>query len=172
MVRALPDDGNRYETLFGELVVTPSPAGPHQLALGRLHVALALYERVVPDMGVVFFSPADISWAEDVLVQPDLFVVRRDEARTLQWTRMQDLRLAVEVLSPSTARTDRYKKRSLYQHFGVGETWLVDKDRQCIERWTPDAVLPVVETGHLVWTPVPGAESFTLDVASLFAPIP
>lgn len=171
MVRALPDDGKRYETLFGELVVTPAPAGPHQLAVQRLHIALALYERRVPAMGATFLSPADISWADDVLVQPDLFVVRRDQARTLQWARMQDLRLAVEVLSPSTARTDRYKKRSLYQRFGVGEIWLVDADRQCIERWTPTATLPQVESGRLVWTPVAGAEALVLDVASLFAPL-
>jgi hypothetical protein len=25
MVRALPDDGNRYETVHGELLVTPAP---------------------------------------------------------------------------------------------------------------------------------------------------
>jgi hypothetical protein len=25
MVRALPEDGNRYEAVFGELLVTPSP---------------------------------------------------------------------------------------------------------------------------------------------------
>jgi hypothetical protein len=25
MVRALPDDGNRYEAVYGELLVTPAP---------------------------------------------------------------------------------------------------------------------------------------------------
>ncbi len=25
MVRALPEDGNRYEVVYGELVVTPAP---------------------------------------------------------------------------------------------------------------------------------------------------
>jgi Uma2 family endonuclease len=171
MVRALPDDGKRYETLFGELVVTPAPAGPHQLAVQRLHIALALYERAVPAMGATFLSPADISWAEDVLVQPDLFVVQREQARTLKWASMQDLRLAIEVLSPSTARTDRYKKRSLYQRFGVGETWLVDTEHGCIERWTPSATRPVIEGNTLVWAPVAGAPAFTLEVASLFAPL-
>ena len=28
MVRALPDDGNRYETVRGELLVTPAPRQP------------------------------------------------------------------------------------------------------------------------------------------------
>ena len=63
----------------------------------------------------ILSAPADISWGPDILVQPDLFVVDRTEARTLDWTRMQTLLLAVEVLSPSTARYDRFTKRRLYQ---------------------------------------------------------
>ena len=29
MVRALPDDANRYEVVHGELLVTPAVRGPH-----------------------------------------------------------------------------------------------------------------------------------------------
>lgn len=32
MGRALPEDGNRYETVYGELLVTPAPRALHQLA--------------------------------------------------------------------------------------------------------------------------------------------
>ena len=32
MVRALPDDGNRYEVIDGELFVTPAPSWTHQRA--------------------------------------------------------------------------------------------------------------------------------------------
>ena len=31
MVRALPNDGNRYETVHGELLVTPAPRLWHQV---------------------------------------------------------------------------------------------------------------------------------------------
>jgi hypothetical protein len=41
MVRALPDDGHRYEVVHGELLVTPAPRAPHQLVVQRLHVSLA-----------------------------------------------------------------------------------------------------------------------------------
>src|SRR5689334_14796724 len=61
MVRALPDDGNRYETVHGELLVTPSPRLTHQLVVRRLLVALDLYLRDHP-VGTVLPSPADISW--------------------------------------------------------------------------------------------------------------
>ncbi|MEO8226768.1 MAG: Uma2 family endonuclease, partial [Gemmatimonadota bacterium] len=35
-VRALPDDGNRYELVSGVLVVTPAPRGIHQVAVLHL----------------------------------------------------------------------------------------------------------------------------------------
>ena len=114
MVLALPDDGNRYETVHGELLVTPSPRALHQLALERVVLALAEYLRREP-VGALWFAPADISWSPDTLVQPDCFVVPLDEARTLDWARMKTLLLAVEVLSPTTARADRFTKRRLYQ---------------------------------------------------------
>ena len=110
MVRALPDDGNRYQTVHGELLVTPAPWADHQWVLGRLHLALGNYLKRCA-VGEICFSPADISWAPDVLVQPDLFVVPVKEARTFDWSRIKTLLLAIEVLSPSTRRYDRFTKR-------------------------------------------------------------
>ncbi len=40
MVRTLPEDGNRYETVHGELLVTPAPRLWHQAVVRRLLVAL------------------------------------------------------------------------------------------------------------------------------------
>ena len=87
MVRALPHDGKRYETVHGELLVTPAPRAWHQEVLQRLNRRLVdfLAEYVV---GHLFVSPADISWSHDTLVQPDLFVVDLEEARTMDWARM------------------------------------------------------------------------------------
>src|SRR5437868_11035226 len=45
MVRALPDDGQRYETVHGELLVTPSPRELHQRVLGRIFLELGMYLR-------------------------------------------------------------------------------------------------------------------------------
>jgi hypothetical protein len=45
MVRALPEDGNRYEVLDGELLVTPAPSLMHQRALRLLFELLAPYPR-------------------------------------------------------------------------------------------------------------------------------
>src|SRR5689334_3904810 len=111
MVRALPDDGNRYEVVYGALLVTPAPRAWHQAVVLNLAAALREYLHRHPSAGVVFTSPSDISWGPDVLLQPDVFVVAGEEARTLDWRRMRTLPLVAEVLSPSTARNDRFLKR-------------------------------------------------------------
>lgn len=77
MVRALPDDGKRYEVIAGQLLVTPAPRPRHQEILGRLVAHLWPYLKATAADAQPFFSPADISWDEDTLVQPDLFVVPR-----------------------------------------------------------------------------------------------
>src|SRR6266702_8740110 len=43
MVRGLPEDGNRYETVHGELLVTPAPRAWHQIVLVRLIQVLGGY---------------------------------------------------------------------------------------------------------------------------------
>ena len=43
MVRALPEDGNRYEVVAGELFVTPAPSFDHQQAVARLLLRLVPY---------------------------------------------------------------------------------------------------------------------------------
>lgn len=97
MVRAMPDDGNRYEVVYGELLVTPAPRPWHQVVVQRLAFALGTYLEREP-AGLVLSSPADISWGEDVLVQPDVFVAARDELRTLTWSQVRTLLLVAEVL--------------------------------------------------------------------------
>jgi Uma2 family endonuclease len=170
MVRALPDDGNRYETVHGELLVTPAPRAWHQEVLARLHVALRAYLESNP-VGLALASPADISWGPDILVQPDLFVVAPDEARTMDWRRMRTLLLAVEVLSPTTARHDRFTKRRLYQEVGVATYWVVDPDAHEVEVWTPDDAFPLVARDELVWAPSGAGVPFGLSLERLFRPL-
>ncbi len=74
MVRALPDDGKRYELVSGELVVTPAPAPLHQKILAALFERLDLYVQQT-GAGRVLWSPADLAFGEDEILQPDLFVL-------------------------------------------------------------------------------------------------
>ena len=170
MVRALPEDGNRYETVHGELLVTPSPRLPHQYVVTELTVRIANYLSAHP-VGRVLISPADISWGrEDVLVQPDVFVARTDEALGNDWAQVRTLFLAIEVLSPSTRRADRFTKRRLYQEFSVPSYWIVDIEARAVEVWTPDATSPMVERERVVWHPEGAQDPLAIDLTDLLPP--
>ncbi len=170
LVRKLPEDGKRYETVHGELLVTPAPKLWHQAVVRRLLVALDQYLVQYP-YGEVLAAPADISWGPDTMVQPDVFVADREEVRTLEWDKVRTLLLVIEVLSPSTSRSDRFAKRRLYQEVGVPLYWIVDPDDRLVEMWTPETTFPVVERERAVWTPANTSEPFTLELAELFRPI-
>jgi Uma2 family endonuclease len=169
-VLALPDDGQRYELISGELVVTPSPRGVHQVAVSALE---ALLRSVLTGSGAghVLHSPADIALGEDEVLQPDLFVYRTASGRhLLDWSDIASLVLVIEVLSPSSAQYDRRLKRVRYQRAGVPEYWIVDLDGRVVERWRPQDARPEVLTEHLRWSPAPGVE-LQLDVAAFFAEV-
>ncbi len=117
------------------------------------------------------FSSRHLVGSGYILVQPDLFVVDLEEARTMDWSRMQHLQLAVEVLSPSTARYDRFTKRRLYQEVGIPLYWIVDPDAQVVEVWTPEATVPHEEREHIEWVPSGTGAPFELALTELFKPI-
>ena len=109
---ALPADGNRYEVLDGELFVTPAPSLRHQFALSALFTPVKEYVDA-HQLGWALWSPADIVLSPRRLVQPDLFVVPwREGGHPSSWAEVRSLLLAVEVLSPSTARAYRITKRA------------------------------------------------------------
>jgi Uma2 family endonuclease len=166
-VLALPDDGMRHECLDGEHVVTPAPDVPHQSVLWSLNWALTNYV-VDQQTGRLFWSPADIVFSPKRLVQPDLFVVPWSDQRPRRWPDIKHLLLAIEALSPSTARYDRIKKRAIYQSEGVTEYWIVDSDARLIERWRPADERPEVITAVLEWAPRPDVAPLQIDVQALF----
>lgn len=165
---ALPNDGNRYEVLDGELFVTPAPIWRHQTAVALLFAPLLAYalERKI---GWTMFAPADVIFSPRRLLQPDLFVVPwRDLSAPDPAPKATRLLLAVEVLSPSTARTDRQRKRAIYQSEAVPEYWIVDADARLIERCRAGDERPEIVTTLLEWRPSAGHEPFTLDLARYF----
>jgi len=168
MVRELPDDGNRYELVWGELLVNPPPVTVHQRIVRRLLVALDGYSQRF-GLGEAFVSPAEVSWSGDSYVQPDVFVVSPVHGSKFEWKDVKHLRLVAEVLSPRTAKNDRFKKRKLYQAHGVEMLWLVDHQDRAIEVWTPDSEMPTIETARVTWHPAGAPEPLIIELASLFA---
>jgi len=173
-VRELIDEQRawpRYEAVDGELLVTPAPRPPHQYTAQILLAHLAAYARR-HGVGLALLPPADISFGAQSIVQPDLFVVPAAQARPLlEWSQVTSLELAVEVVSPSSARADRGAKRRHYQRHGVREYWVVDLDARLIERWRPNDERPEVLDRELSWQPNPAAAPLVIDLPSFFAEV-
>ena len=167
MVRDMPDDGNRYETVHGELLVSPSPIRRHQWVVRELILEIGMYLRRYP-VGLLWHSPADVTFgSDDTLVQPDVFVAPAGTGVTGKWEDLRHLLLVVEVLSPSTARHDRFTKRVRYQEAGVPLYWIIDPVSRSAEVWTPRATQPVVERTRLEWRAPDAEEPFSITLESL-----
>ena len=128
-----PEDGRRYELYDGEVYVVPSPIPLHQIVSARLYLVLEDYVRA--HGGVVLYAPLDIVLTDFDVVQPDLLLFTRDRQHLVspRAVTRHAPDLAIEILSPSTARNDRGRKLQLLARHGVREYWLVDPDALAIE---------------------------------------
>lgn len=167
-VQAFPDDGNRYELIDGELLVSPSPSWTHQRAVLELAIRLSAYVKGNPVADIVI-APADVVYGSRTVVEPDVFAVPLVGGRSPRtWEEAGRLLLAVEVLSPGTARADRTLKRRLYQRQSVPEYWIVDIDGRLVERWRPDDDRPELLTERLEWRPSENHAPLAIDLEEYF----
>ena len=131
----LPNDRNRYEILDGELSVTPAPTTRHQTALGNLYRFLANHI-VANQLGKLFIAPTDLILASTTVVQPDLIFVGNDRLNIVTERAIEGSpTLVIEILSPTTHRTDRVTKAQLYAKYQVPQYWLMDPDQQTLEAY-------------------------------------
>jgi len=165
-----PEDGRRYELYDGEAFVVPAPIPLHQLAVLKFADVFKAY--VISHGGIFFVSPIDIVFSQFDVVQPDIVFFEHGREYLIDMRRAIDIApdLAVEVLSPSTERTDRGKKMQMLARYGVREYWLVDPDEQRVEVfWLSGDVYVIAHTASSVEV----AQStilphFSLTVSSLF----
>ncbi len=161
--------GERWELVDGTVLVTPSPHWMHQRLVARLGIALDAYVRS-QRLGEMFFSPLDVKLQPGLVLQPDLLVVPRGLLRRPEDI-VNRLLLAVESVSPSSARHDRLVKRPKYQRNRVPEYWIADERSGLFERWRPDDERPEILTEQLIWHPDGASEPFILDLVSFFAEV-
>ena len=136
----LPDDGNRYEVIEGELFVSRAPSLTHQLVSGNLYSSIRGHLDQEP-IGIVVAGPGVI-FSDISGVIPDLIFIsneRRDEiASGERVTGAPDI--VVKIVSPGVGneRRDRVVKRQLYATYGVKEYWVVDFESRSIEVYVND----------------------------------
>jgi Uma2 family endonuclease len=167
--RAMPDDGKRYELIFGELIMAPAPREKHQLVSMRL--SAKLHDFVTSrELGLVYAAPFDVYLTNHLIVQPDiLFVSREHMERRVEEGLHGPPDLIMAILSPSNRRDDLVSKAAIYADHGVAEYWVVDPDAETIVVNRLDAGRYVVhpnESGKASSLVLPG---FSVEVASLFA---
>ena len=162
----LPDDGNRYEVINGEVCMTPAPRPIHQIIAARLTVLFSNFA-TEHDLGWVLPGPIDVLFAEGDYLEPDLVFVRRERGGIISDRGIEGPPdLVVEILSGSTAERDRGIKRQRYAWFGVPQYWVVDPEAKHIEvyRMTNDPSTPEIAREQLTWQLHPGAPVLTMDV--------
>jgi Uma2 family endonuclease len=168
---ALPDDGNKYEVLDGEVLVTPSPSTRHQHILFML--SIQLYEYVNRyELGVVL-PDIDLLFQPGQFLRPDLLFVPTSAREGIAHRGIElTPGLVVEVLSPSSSSNDRVKKPRRYGDFGVPEYWVVDPEDEMVWVWRfAKGRMEGERVEQLTWQPDASVPPFVLDREKLFRPL-
>jgi Uma2 family endonuclease len=159
------------EILNGELHSHPRPAPKHARAYSALTGSLwSPFDNGAGGPGGwwILVEP-EIHLAENIVV-PDLAGWRREKMPELPKTAWFEMApdWVCEILSPSTARTDRIVKMPIYAREGVNHLWLVDPDLRTLEifsliagHWT---LLAALKDNDMVNQPPFEAIEFSLQV--------
>jgi len=129
-----PESAGPEELIFGALRAAESPTTAHQEIVGRLHVFLFahLAER---RLGGVWLAPLDVILDPDapLVVQPDLFVIRRDGAAIVDRKVYGAPDLVIEVLSPKPRLGTVEERVGWFRDYGVRECWLVHQIERTVD---------------------------------------
>jgi Uma2 family endonuclease len=169
----IPDDGNTYELLGGEIYMSRSPGLTHQITLQNLQMSLVAFVTENP-IGVVVPGPGAIFDNFNSVI-PDVVFFRHERRSEIvsgeTLTGAPDL--VIEIISPGSEnrRRDRVVKRSVYGSFGVKEYWLVDPRNRSVEVFElaeEGLELTATYTGNdeMISSVLPG---FRASLANLFA---
>lgn len=127
----MPDDGQQYESIDGELIVTPAPAKKHQRVLRSLIRVLGAFAYET-GRGELVLPPFDVVLGHYNIVKPDLLLIASAPGHILadhdKFEGPPDL--VVEVSSPISLRIELVHKSALYARCGVPEYWIADPERR------------------------------------------
>jgi Uma2 family endonuclease len=169
---ALPDDGNKYELIEGEIYMSRAPSLKHQIAIHNMQMAIGSYLLRNP-IGIVVPGPGVIFDQYNGVI-PDIVYMsherRREVASGDRLTGAPDL--AIEVTSPGAEneKRDRKLKRRLYGRFRVKEYWIVDPETESIEvyylrRRGLELVATCIGEDEIISSVLPG---FRLQASEIF----
>jgi Uma2 family endonuclease len=164
-LHSLPDDGNCYELIHGELFVTPPPADRHETIAARLSRILDPYV-AAQGLGYVY-RPRAVVQTHDSQLEPDLMVRQPQAHPQATWREAPLPALVVEILSPYTRRRNFEQKREFYVAAGIAEYWIVDPDERTIRVIRKDEP-DTVAGERLTWSPKGTTAPLTFEVPEVF----
>lgn len=167
--RLEPTEGHRVELVDGRFVVSAAPAVKHRRVADRL---CRLLDDAVLDGGMEAVTAVGVRVAPGLGYIPDVVVCTElVESTTVE---VELVALAVEVVSPSTARRDRLEKPAALAAAGVPAFWRVEIGHEggpVIYCYELDRGVYVEAVTLRAGTPgpvgVPGGAVITLDPADL-----
>jgi Uma2 family endonuclease len=134
-LEAMPDDGNRYEIIEGELFVSRAPGLTHQIVSDNIVFLVRNYLELNP-IGVVVSTPGLILSDYSGVIPDIVFFSNKTREKIVSGERLISAPdLLIEILSAGSEniRRDRVAKRQLYAKHAVPEYWLVDHDQRVVE---------------------------------------
>jgi Uma2 family endonuclease len=127
----------QYEVINGQVYnMSPSPSVKHQTIGMELSTEFNLYLRnkkcrVIAEIDVCLEGNDDLTETKE-WVRPDIVIVcDKNKLSKNHISGVPDL--IVEILSKSTAKTDKMIKFNRYQKAGVKEYWIVDPAHETID---------------------------------------
>ena len=128
--------GVRFELVDGELIVSPSPVSLHSHAVMKLSTLLDTYIEA-HDLGRLF-GELDTEFDPFNVRRPDMMFVAKEQSEKMDphsAASSDDAELVIEVISPSSVRTDREIKFQQYAKAGIRYYWIVDPQRRTFEAY-------------------------------------
>jgi len=167
---ALPDTNRLIELSGGDLIMPPHPTDTHQAVVGELFAVLRTFVRT-RDLGTVRIAPLPVRLWAGKIRESDVLFVSKEHADRIGEDAYGPPDLVMEVLSPSSWRTDRREKAEEYARAGVREYWIVDPETSTVEvfvlRQGVYAVLGKWGLGEEVRSEI--LSGFAVSAADLFA---
>ncbi len=166
-------EGERYEIIDGDLIVTTSPHNRHQSVLIQFAFEIERWNRDT-QRGRTLFAPGVI-YSHTLALIPDLVWASHERLKTIDGTKGKlggSPELVVEVVSPGTVseQRDRVAKLAVYAERDVAEYWIADWQAQTVEVYRRhEGNLALVETlrpGATLASPL--LEGFSCAVERLF----
>ena len=122
----MPDDGNRYELVKGELRMAPPPGSEHGLI--TMNLAGPLHQHVKSNkLGVVFASETgfQLEHDPDTVRAPDIAFVTAERVERTTGYLSGSPDLVVETLSPSDRISEVEEKVAAWLEGGARLVWVV-----------------------------------------------